>query len=132
MTRPTALYVRVSTTAQAGGAYISESICPTCGKAFHSRTARESLRVYCSRACSPQRQLVPIEERFWSKVRRLGPEDCWEWLASKKDDGYGQIIYLRKMTGAHRVALLLTGIEIPPDQSPTAHREAETAKAHRG
>lgn len=30
------------------------------------------------------------EERFWSKVDRSGPNDCWEWTASLNTSGYGQ------------------------------------------
>jgi hypothetical protein len=32
---------------------------------------------------------LPIEQRFWAKVAKLGPSDCWLWLASKDKDGYG-------------------------------------------
>lgn len=28
--------------------------------------------------------------RFWTKVGRAGPDDCWLWLASKFRHGYGQ------------------------------------------
>lgn len=34
-----------------------------------------------------------IAERFWSKVERRGPADCWPWLASKQGE-YGQF-YLK-------------------------------------
>lgn len=27
--------------------------------------------------------------RFWQKVRRLGPDECWPWLACKTPGGYG-------------------------------------------
>lgn len=30
-----------------------------------------------------------VEERFWSKVNLLEPDDCWEWTASKRQ-GYGR------------------------------------------
>lgn len=29
-------------------------------------------------------------ERFWSKVDKRGPEDCWLWLASTTWAGYGR------------------------------------------
>lgn len=32
----------------------------------------------------------PFEERFWEKVDRRGPDDCWEWTASRAQ-GYGQL-----------------------------------------
>ncbi len=30
------------------------------------------------------------EERFWSKVAKAGPDDCWNWTAGTTRDGYGQ------------------------------------------
>lgn len=31
-----------------------------------------------------------VESRFWSKVNRKGPDDCWEWQGSPGKDGYGR------------------------------------------
>lgn len=28
--------------------------------------------------------------RFWTKVKILGPDDCWEWQAYRTPNGYGQ------------------------------------------
>ena len=28
-------------------------------------------------------------ERFWSKVDRQGPDECWEWQAGRSEKGYG-------------------------------------------
>lgn len=33
----------------------------------------------------------PIEERFWAKVDKAGPDDCWLWSASTTPAGYGQL-----------------------------------------
>lgn len=30
-------------------------------------------------------------ERFWSKVQKGTPDECWPWLESVNDDGYGRI-----------------------------------------
>jgi hypothetical protein len=32
-----------------------------------------------------------LEKRFWAKVEKLGPDDCWPWLANKNNKGYGMI-----------------------------------------
>lgn len=52
-------------------------------------------------------------ERFWSKVEKAGPLECWEWLASRRD---GRAIYsLRhKPYFAARVAYVLSGWALHP------------------
>ena len=32
-----------------------------------------------------------VEERFWSKVDKRKPDDCWEWQASLDTRGYGNL-----------------------------------------
>lgn len=45
-------------------------------------------------------------ERFWSKVDRRGPDECWEWTAGKNPTGYGAFHPQKNSTiGAHRWAL---------------------------
>lgn len=41
-------------------------------------------------------------ERFWSKVDRRGPDECWPWLASKSYAGYGNFSNGNKTVRAHR------------------------------
>lgn len=51
---------------------------------------------------------MPYDERtitrFWSRVNRLGTNDCWEWTAYRTADGHGQIKMCGKATHAHRAA----------------------------
>lgn len=49
-----------------------------------------------------------FRERFWSKVDRRGPDECWLWLRYRKPSGYGQFV-LRKgvFVTASRVSLAL-------------------------
>ena len=28
-------------------------------------------------------------ERFWAKVDKRGPDDCWEWTGRRYEHGYG-------------------------------------------
>jgi hypothetical protein len=50
--------------------------------------------------------------RFWSKVDKSG--ECWLWTASLTPYGYGQIVVTKgKPRHAHRIALELSGVEIP-------------------
>lgn len=58
--------------------------------------------------------LVPIdlppglERRFWSKVDRLGPDECWLWRGWKNQGGYGFISGgRRKILTAHRVSWII-------------------------
>lgn len=58
-------------------------------------------------------------ERFWEKVDKRGPNDCWEWTASRNPSGYGQFMLGSKRDGtkrchlASRVAYELTYGSIP-------------------
>jgi hypothetical protein len=48
-----------------------------------------------------------IEARFWSHVERRGPDDCWEWTASRRPGGYGQMNVARAPEKAHRLSFLI-------------------------
>jgi hypothetical protein len=61
---------------------------------------------------------APLEQRFWAKVAKGGPEECWLWLATKNNHGYG-MIWAGKPDGnktlAHRVSYELHFGPIPTD-----------------
>lgn len=44
--------------------------------------------------------VLPLGKRFWSKVDKRGEDECWEWIASTNNYGYGQISYPRADDGA--------------------------------
>jgi predicted transcriptional regulator len=57
----------------------------------------------------------PLAERFWAKVDRRGPDECWPWTGCRSV-GYGQIREAGKgsrVLAAHRVALQLAGRPVP-------------------
>ena len=59
---------------------------------------------------------LSVFDRFWRKVDKRSPDDCWPWAASR-NKGYG-VFYLPsegRTTQAHRVAWLLSNGSIPPD-----------------
>jgi hypothetical protein len=51
-------------------------------------------------------------ERFWSKVDMSG--ECWEWLGTRQDGGYGQFSVNKRYQYAHRLSFELAHGEIPP------------------
>lgn len=55
---------------------------------------------------------LSVEQRFWSKVRKRR-SGCWEWLASKNQDGYGKFRYESGIGSTHRISWVLTNGEIP-------------------
>jgi hypothetical protein len=44
--------------------------------------------------------------RFWAKVDKRGPDECWEWKARRDRDGYGVFWYDGKNRRASRMAWL--------------------------
>lgn len=57
-----------------------------------------------------------LEERFWEKVDKQGPEECWEWQAATHRHGYGAFgVGGRdgKMARAHRISYKLHKGPIP-------------------
>jgi hypothetical protein len=59
---------------------------------------------------------APVGERFWSKVAYVGagPDDCWEWDASRDKYGYGQFsMGHSECDPAHRVAYALAHGAVP-------------------
>ncbi len=58
-----------------------------------------------------------LASRFWTYVRKAGPDECWEWLgcrtAGKGTDSYGRIQTGEGLDGAHRVSWRLHYGDIP-------------------
>lgn len=45
-----------------------------------------------------------MEERFWEKVNKKGPNECWPWTAASQPAGYGTFWDGEGYTGAHRIS----------------------------
>ena len=54
------------------------------------------------------RRIKDVQERFWSKVRKAGPDECWIWTSTITNVGYGLFWCNKKQNSAHRMAWLLT------------------------
>jgi hypothetical protein len=53
-------------------------------------------------------------ERFWLKVDKRGPDECWLWRGAVYADGYGAFFCHSKDVRAHRLAwALANGREVP-------------------
>lgn len=50
---------------------------------------------------------TPVAERLWRRVRKGGPDECWEWTGALGPKGHGVIgrdAPSRKLIGCHRVS----------------------------
>lgn len=57
---------------------------------------------------------VKAQNRFWKKVAKGAPDECWSWLAGTTTGGYGSFRVDRvTVTTAHRVAYALEHGEVP-------------------
>jgi len=57
-----------------------------------------------------------LVNRFWEKVDRRGPDECWEWTGALDNNGYGKIkegVRGSKMLLAHRLSWGLENGPIP-------------------
>lgn len=64
--------------------------------------------------------LRTLEERFWSKVDRRGPAECWIWRAHIDRYGYGQFgvdLPGKRLESAHRVSYQIAHHLPPPPVS---------------
>lgn len=92
--------------------------CAHCGEPIKGVDRRR--RRYCSQRCGglaqweSRRASGLLEARFWQKVDRRGPNDCWPWTKARDRQGYGQTKFSsRQSQKAHRVAYTLTHGAIP-------------------
>ena len=65
------------------------------------------------------RRESPIADRFWAKVAKSGPDECWEWNGNRNPRGYGSLTLgsrrdgTRRTVRAHRVSWELAYGAIP-------------------
>jgi hypothetical protein len=59
-------------------------------------------------------------ERFHRSYRVDAETDCWLWVNSLDSFGAGRMRYHGRLTQAHRVALLLAGVELDPRREVAA------------
>lgn len=59
--------------------------------------------------------MLTVEERFWNKVDRRDPDECWEWTGAKDRKGYGRIWVNGKKILSHRMSYIIQYGKINPD-----------------
>jgi hypothetical protein len=70
-------------------------------------------------------KLKPLSERFWPKVKKSGPDDCWIWIGAKMSRGYGVISKGHHVEGralAHRISYEMQNGPIPDAALFVCHR----------
>ena len=78
-------------------------------------------RRYCGLACYRSREAsATLAERFWAKVDRRGPDECWPWTGARTAAGYGLLrsgpAGHQRREHAHRLALAFDGRPLGPGQ----------------
>jgi hypothetical protein len=63
----------------------------------------------------------PWEQRYWERVDRRGPDDCWPWTAGRTKDGYGRLCRNGRDTYVTHIALELDGRPRPPGRLEACH-----------
>jgi len=63
----------------------------------------------------PKGHVMITAERFWAKVDKRGPDECWPWTASVTKWGYGRFrVHGRRGDKAHRFSWELHNGPVPP------------------
>ena len=63
-----------------------------------------------------------VQKRFWKKVQKGSPNECWPWIGCKDVHGYGRIAILRVGILAHRISYEFAYGPIPEDKNIVRHR----------
>lgn len=94
--------------------------CQQCGKPFQVKPSdiKNGRGKHCSRKCKGIAASIrnasltrkAIENKFWSKVDKRGPDECWEWQG--KGD-YGRFCLCKKVILAHRYSWSLVNGDVP-------------------
>lgn len=102
-------------------------ICLRCGVEVTRLQRPRCTNSFCSLSCATKFRGVPRrtidasiqariallrateQDRFWAKVNRGAPHECWEWTGYRTiQNGYGRTRWRGKELVAHRIALSLT------------------------
>jgi hypothetical protein len=64
----------------------------------------------------------PLAERFWEKVEKRGPDECWPWRGATMPSGRGVTMDEQsRRLYAPRAAVILSGREMPAEKYACHH-----------
>lgn len=79
---------------------------------------------------NPTAKLSRVDNRFWAKVNKGGPDDCWLWTGSvkrkKTGRAYGSFTSEGKEVLAHRYSYGLANDGVPDSHTPVHHTCSNT------
>lgn len=93
--------------------------CRTCKRDAARRRSRRASAMRTGKYTLTRADLLTVNaDRFWTKVARSAPDECWEWTGARSRGGYGQcfVSTRRTNTSAHRVSWVLSGNDLDPSQ----------------
>lgn len=64
---------------------------------------------------------IPTEQRFWMRVDKRGPDECWDWRGALGKRGYGSISVNGTSCHATHFALELDGRSRPSPRHGACH-----------
>lgn len=69
---------------------------------------------------------LPLSEkdvqRFWLKVDKKEPNECWNWISGLYPSGYGSFFACKKKHGAHRISFLIHNGQFPQGKTFALHK----------
>lgn len=97
---------------------IPDKNCLKCGGPISRQLSNYGKRKFCGVPCLYAFKRAAYDDvvgRFWSKVEKRGPDECWGWNAQKRWDGYGRFVNRYRPIWAHRFSYELHHGKIPKD-----------------
>ncbi len=62
-----------------------------------------------------------VKNRFWAKVHKRGPDECWPWIGAYSPRGYGTLEVDGKEVKATHLALTIDGRPRPSQDHGAMH-----------
>lgn len=83
---------------------MKQKICIICKQNYPCKDSKYDSSKYCNKHCRSLSWLIDTINNFIDKIDKKNNQECWEWLGSKDEWGYGFVKIRNKNLRAHRVA----------------------------